>query len=261
MTTDMQFISYTQNANLTTVRTGDLVSALGYTPIQERKLLSRLSRRGLIVRVRRGLYLVPSKIPFGGKWAPGEYLALKTLIDDRQGSYQITGPNAFYRYGWNDQIPSRVYVYNDRISGDRQIGATQLTLIKVDSSRLGGVDTFRTPEGIEVVISSKSRALMDAVYDWSRFNSLPMAYDWIRKELSTDDSLAATLVEVCRQFGNQSTLRRIGRILAEKQVSEHLLRKIEKDLNPSNSYIPLIPTLPKRGGVDQRWGVVINRAQ
>lgn len=261
MTIDIQFLSYVQGAGLTTVQAGNLVSALGLTQIQERKLLSRLARQGLIVRVRRGLYLVPRQLPLGGKWSPGEYLALKTLIEDRHGSYQITGPNAFYRYGWNNQVPSRVYVYNDRISGDRQIGATQLTLIKVDFARLGATDTFKTPDGIDVPISSKSRALMDAVYDWSRFNSLPIAYDWIRKELSADDSLAANLVEVCRQFGNQSTLRRIGRILAEKQVSENLLRKLEKVLNPSGSFIPLIPALPKRGKVDQRWGVVINRTE
>src|SRR5262245_11579262 len=111
------FFGYIQSRNIQRIETGDLVHALGLTPIQERKLLSRLARRGLITRVRRGLYLVPARIPAGGKWSPGEALALISLMNDQDGRYQICGPNAFSRYGWDDQIPNRTYVYNNRISG------------------------------------------------------------------------------------------------------------------------------------------------
>ena len=97
-------------------------------------------------------------LPPGGRWSPGEFLALSTLMNDRGGRYQISGPNAFYRYGWTDQVPNRLYVYNNRISGDRQIGACGLTLIKVADERLGGVEVVRTPDGIDVVYASKARA-------------------------------------------------------------------------------------------------------
>ena len=74
-----QLLAYVQMRRLKTVRTGELVRALGITPQQERELLSRLARRNLIARVRRGLYLVPSRLPPGGKWSPNEFLALTTL--------------------------------------------------------------------------------------------------------------------------------------------------------------------------------------
>jgi predicted transcriptional regulator of viral defense system len=255
---ETRFFGYTQGRNVRSIETSDLVRALGITPIQERKLLSRLSRRGLIVRVRRGLYLVPPRFPAGGKWSPGEALALTSLIKDRNGQYQICGPNAFYRYGWDDQVPNRTYVYNNRISGERQIGPVTLTLIQVADERLGAIEVVTTLEGIDLVYSSRVRSLMDAVYDWSRFNTLPRAYEWIEAELIRDDRLAADLIGVTLRYGNQGTLRRIGKLLEMKGVQPSLLRKIEKALQLSSGLIPWIPTFPKRGKTDRRWGIVLN---
>ena len=93
---------------------------------------------------------------------------------DRDGQFQICGPNAFHRYGWDEQVPNRVYAYNNRISGDRSIGQVELTLIRVTDNRLGDTEIVTTPEKIDLIYSSRARSLVDAVYDWSRFNSLPL---------------------------------------------------------------------------------------
>lgn len=147
------------------LRTGELTRPLRLNRDQERELFRRLARGGLIARVRPGLYLVPPQLPLGGKWSPDEVLALNTLMEDQNGRYQICGPNAFNRYGFDEQIPTRVYVYNNRLSGDRTIGTAAFTLIKVMDKRLGGTEKFETAEGQTVVYSSRVRTLVDAVYD------------------------------------------------------------------------------------------------
>src|SRR5204862_7387624 len=101
-----------------------------------------------------------------------------------QGQYQICGPNAFNRYGFDEQVPTRVYAYNNRISGERTIGTVELSLIKVAEERLGSTEEAPTQEGSVAIYSSRTRTLVDAVYDRSRFNSLPRAYGWIRRELA-----------------------------------------------------------------------------
>src|SRR5437867_11180484 len=116
---ETQFFAYVQMRKLRMVRGGDLAdSLLRLTPDQERKLLSRLSRGGLIARVRQGLYLVPPQLPLGGAWTPNEALALNTLTEDRKGTYQICGPNAFNRYGFDEQVPAPGYVVNHAICGE-----------------------------------------------------------------------------------------------------------------------------------------------
>lgn len=255
---EAQFFAYVQMRQWRTVRTGALTGPLRLTPRQELKLFSRLARAGMIARVRRGLYLVPPRLPLGGKWSPGEILALTTLIEDRGGRYQICGPNAFNRYGFDEQVPNRVYAYNNRVSGERTVGPVMLTLIKVADERLGTTEEIETAEGMKAVYSSRVRTLMDAVYDWSRFNSLPRGYEWIRKELAAKQVDTAELVSVTLQYGDKGTIRRMGVLLEREGVEAALLRKLERALNPSTSLIPWIPGYPKRGTVNRRWGVVVN---
>jgi predicted transcriptional regulator of viral defense system len=96
------------------------------------------------------------------------------------------------------------------------------------------------------------------VYDWSRFNSLPRAYEWIRKELKAKRVTPAELVSVTLKYGDIGTIRRMAALLEREGVASPLLKKLENALSKTSSLIPWIPTNPKRGTVNRRWGVVIN---
>lgn len=255
---ETQLLAYAQMRQLRTIRSGDLTRTLRLTPRQEARLLSRLAKAALIARVWRGVYLVPPRLPLGGKWSPDEILALNTLMEDRRGRYQICGPNAFNRYGFDNQMSARVYAYNNRISGDRTIGTVALTLIKVADERLGDTEEVQTKEGLTAVYSSRVRTLVDAVYDWSRFNGLPRAFGWIQADLASGRVGATQLVRAALGYGDIGTIRRIGALLEREAVDASLLRKLARALKPSTSLIPWIPTRPKRGRVDRRWGVVWN---
>jgi predicted transcriptional regulator of viral defense system len=255
---ETQMLAYLQMRKRHTVRTGELTGPLQLTRDQERELFRRMARGRLIVRVRPGLYLVPAQLPLGGSWSPDETMALNTLMEDREGRYQICGPNAFNRYGFDDQVPTRIYAYNNRISGERTIGTIALTLIKVADDRLGDTEDVEVAEGLTAVYSSRVRTLVDAVYDWARFNSLPRAYVWIRGELAAKQIDAGNLVAVTLRYGDKGTIRRIGLLLEGQGVKEELLRKLERALKPSTSLIPWNPLKPKRGTINQRWGVVLN---
>ncbi|MCY3019389.1 MAG: hypothetical protein NTW87_10245 [Planctomycetota bacterium] len=251
-------LAYVQLRKLAMLHSGDLVGPLRLTPIQEWRLLGRLTRAGLIARVRPGLYLVPPQLPLGGAWSPNETLAINTLMADRGGRYQICGPSAFSRYGYDEQVPARIYAYNNRISGERRIGAVALTLIKVADKRLGATEGVQTPEGLVAVYSSRVRTLVDAVYDWSLFAGLPRAYDWIHSDLAAKRVQAGELVQTTLRYGNQGTIRRIGVLLEQERVDGRLLRILAKALKPSTALIPWIPSAPKRGTVNRRWGVLVN---
>src|SRR3970040_424929 len=137
---ETQLLAYVQMRRLRTLATGELTGPLGISRKQEREL-----------------FLVPERFPLGGKGSPDEILALNTLMEDQEGRYQICGPNAFSRYGFDEQVPARVYAYNNRLSGDRRIGAVALTLIKVADERLGSAEEVRTSEGLKAVYSSRAR--------------------------------------------------------------------------------------------------------
>jgi len=255
---ETQVLAYAQLRQLRTIRTGELAQALRLTRRQEAEVLSQLAQGGLIARVRQGLYLVPPRLPLGGTWSPDPVLALSTLMTDRDASYQICGPNAFNRYGFDEQVPTRLYVYNNRLSGDRTIGSVEMTLIKVAKARLGSTEEVTTPDGLKAVYSSRVRTLVDAVYDWSRFSSLPRAYEWIRQELSAGRVTAADLVRTSVKYGNQATMRRMGLLLEQEGTSKLLQAKLQRSLRPSNGVIPWVPAGSRRGRINRRWGVILN---
>ena len=194
-----RFFGYIQLKKLEVVRTGEIVPILGITRSQEGDLFRRLSDSGWIVRLKRGVYLVPSRIPAGGKYNPGAAQILQKLMEEEKGNYQICGPTAFNFYGLDGQIPNVTYLYNNRISAKRSIGNLAFQFIKVADARLGAVNAVRTQD-TEILYSSKARTLMDAVYDWSRFNSLPRGYGWIKQETKDDPKLAAELIEATIKY-------------------------------------------------------------
>ena len=168
------------------------------------------------------------------------------------------GANTFNRYGFDDQIPNRVYAYNNRISGQRKVGAVEMTLIQVADERLGDTVEFGPTDGAKAVYASRVRSLVDAVYDWSRFNGIPRGYEWIRLELKAKRVSAAELVRCTLRYGDTGTIRRMGALLEREGVGESLLRKLERALKPTSSTIPWIPSRRKRGEFNRRWGVVMN---
>lgn len=251
-------LAYAQMRKLRMLRMGELTGPLRLSRKQERELFSRLTRGGLIARVRPGLFLLPPRLPLGGAWSPSEAEALNALMADAKGRYQICGSNTFNRYGFDDQIPNRVYAYNNRISGDRRVGAVDLALIKVADERLGDTETVMMTDGAKAVYASRARSLVDAVYDWSRFNGIPRSYEWIRRELKAKRVNVAELVKCTLRYGDAGTIRRMGTLLEREGVEEKLLRKLERALQPTTSKIPWVPARPKRGAFNRRWGVVMN---
>jgi predicted transcriptional regulator of viral defense system len=255
---ESRLLAYAQMRNLSVIRSGDLLGPLRLTAKSERELLHRLAADGMIVRAQRGIYLVPSKLPLGGRWSPDEALVLDAIIADRGGRYQICGPNAFSHWGFTEQVPTRVYAYNNLISGERSVGRMSISLVKVADARLGGTEPVPTLSGRAAPYSSRCRSLVDAVHDWHRFGSLPAAFGWIDDELDAGRVTAAALARDALAYGNQSTVRRLGHRLARRGTAAAVLRKLERTLTSSSSLIPLDPTRPKRGPGDRRWGVVDN---
>ena len=253
------FLSYAQLKRLSAIRTGELRSALALTALQEKKVLSRLARGGVISRLRRGVHLFPPRLPVGGVWTPGEYLILQELMKAwGDGTYQLCGWQVFNRYGFTKQVPTRVYAYNNRLFGDRTIGGQTFTFIKVADARLGGTVISQAPEGVEVVLPTKARALMDAVYDWSRFSTLPIAYRWIREAMEADRQLADELALMTSRYGNQGTMRRIGYLLETLGLKGNWKKRIREALRKSTSLFPLVPGKAARGTVNREWGVIDN---
>ncbi len=256
---EQRFLSYAQLKKLSPVRFGELREVLELTADQERKLLSRLARGGTIVRLKRGVYLVPPRLPLGGVWNPGEAVILRELMRAcNNGRCQLCGWPVFNRYGFTEQVPARISVYNNRIYGPRTIAGREFTFIKVTDRRLGGTEPEKTPDGEKSLMPTRARALVDAMVDWSRFGTLPGALDWIRGTVSEDPGMADRIATAAVLYGNQGSIRRIGYVLDRGELPKAARDRLRRKLRSKKSIIPLVPPRPTRGSVDTDWGIIDN---
>jgi predicted transcriptional regulator of viral defense system len=60
---EMQLLAYAQLRKKEFIFSGEIASALDINAEQEWKLLNRMTTSGLIIRLKRGVYLVPSRMP------------------------------------------------------------------------------------------------------------------------------------------------------------------------------------------------------
>jgi predicted transcriptional regulator of viral defense system len=255
---EMQLLAYAQLRKKEFISSGEIASALNLSAEQEWKLLNRMATSGLIIRLKRGIYLVPSHLPAGGQWTVSGYYILSKLMEVLKSKYQISGPSAFNFHGFDEQIPNRIYVYNDRIFGEKHIGGTDFVFIKTDIKRLGSTKNLKTPDGIDAVMATKTRALVDAVYGWSRYNTLPRAYGWIAETLKKDPAIVEDLLGDTLQYGNKGTVKRIGYCLAQIGIADDRLRDMKHQLGPTRSLIPWIPGQGTKGSVNKEWGLIVN---
>ena len=254
-----QLLGWAQMTGTLCASNRQIMEALRLNQIQCGKLLYRMNRRGLIVQLKRGLYLLPSKLPLGGKWQPSPEVAIWYFMDSIGAIWQETGAAAFNYYGLTEQVSNTTFVYNDKVSKVRKFDCLSVTFIKVPTARLGGTVEIE-PVDLAVArrrIGSLARVVMDAVYDYSRFGTLPKAYEWIDNRKG-DDAFVRELVALAISNGNIATCRRIGWLLESLGVNEKLVSPIKDSLNAASYFIPANPAAPNKGRTNAVWNIVEN---
>ena len=258
---EARLLSWSQMTGKQCVQTEFVAELLRIPRLRASELLDRMSRDGAAVQLKRGLYLLPEKLPPGGRWQPPVELAVWYYLKAKDAKWQETGLAAFNFHGLSEQIANVLTVYNDKVSGRRKFGKLEVEFIKVDLSRLGGAVEIQVgpsrPERRR--IGTLARVVFDAVYDYSRFGTLPKAYDWIaaRKQ---DSAFLRELVGCALTYGNIATRRRLGWLLEKLEIPERTIGPLRKSLLPTSSLIPLDPNRPTRGRISRDWGILDNVA-
>ncbi len=68
--------------------------------------------------------------------------------------------------------------------------------------------------------SSPEQAILDAVYDYKKFGTLPKAYNWVVDSLKDKKIKSEKLANVAIKYGNIMSQKRIGWILDKAKSSE-----------------------------------------
>ena len=257
---EVQFLGWAQMENKDQVKTGDFVKAVGISPKQEADLFYNLSSSGVILKLWRGMYLVPLKVPLGGRWTPSPYLIMSKYMRNLDAKFQISGNAIFNLYGYSDQLSSWFTIYNNKISKKVSIPPYRFNFVKVVENRLGKVVKKIPPgekESEPALISSKEQALLDIFYDYKKYGTLPKAYKQMKFAIISKKIDPDELAKLAIRYGNTMSQKRIGWALDKLKVGRKTLLRLNKKISKKNFLVPLDPK-NNIGSIDKRWGVIEN---
>ncbi len=253
-----KFFAYAQAHKMDIVCLGEIQKSLNLTPLQERRLLERLNKVGLVFRLQRGVYIVPEKITAGGFWRPNDYLIIAVYMELHQANYYIGGLSAFNRHGFSAQIPMQLTVYNDKISGLKKFGKLTVKFAKVAKRRITAFDSLAIPAHQKNIhVASLSRTILDAINDCNRYKILPEAYLWLKK-YCVDKKFLKDFICLVAKSANNNAIRRIGFYLEQQGIDDEILKPLLKKISPTKAWITLIPNKVRRGKTNKKWGIINN---
>lgn len=250
-----QFFAYTQMQEKDVLHLGELQAAWGISSKQEKSLLSRLVKRKIIIRLKRGIYLVPRKVPPGGMWQPDSLQLISFFMEALKANYYIGGLYAFNYYGLSEQVPAVITIYNDKVSLKKKLGLLSIQLIKIMPDRIDESNTIQLNNNRNVKIASISRTILDAIMDWNKFGTLPIAFEWIK---NNKKAAIQELINTTIKYGNVSSRRRIGYILSRENQFSELIKPLLKSIPITKNWVLLNPQGGSKGMTNKIWRIIDN---
>jgi predicted transcriptional regulator of viral defense system len=228
-------------------------------------ILSRLSKQGIIRRLRRGLYASVGIL--GEVEGIHPYVISAFLVQPSAISHW----SALQHHGLTEQIPItimastplRVYTPSMREPHSKNsnykhawiIDENRYEYITIQEKHFKfGVEKFWIDPHFVVQITDKERTLIDVFVYSNMFGGMGGAFGILEEALADID--IKKLVEYAKQYDEKAVAKRIGWALEYFGVDEDYLT-ILLDI-PSTSYSLLDPSRPAKGPCDKKWMIQNN---
>ena len=217
------------------------------------KVVASLARKGRILCLEKGKYLlVPLKAP-NQQWMPNEFVMAGLWMGD--APYYIGYFTAYHYWGFTEQIPQTVFILNTRKSYKRTIGAIRYEAVKISQEKYYGVQKIRI-EDREICISDKERTLVDFIHH--PLGSFSNVQATLKESAGKID--LEKFIGYLNRFPVISVRKRAGFSLEQLGCKTSLLEKLRKNIGRQETYVVLDPSNKSRKGkIDKDWKIIVNR--
>lgn len=219
------------------------------------QILSYLSRRGWLERVRRGLYIpVPLEARVSGEWREDAWIvASKTFAPCYIGGWSAAG-----HWGLTEQLFRAVVVVSTARVRDRHptIQETPFRVKTIQDGQFFGTRSVWRGQS-QVLVSDPARTVIDILDDPSLGggiqHSAAILAAYLTDEVRDDDQL----FDYAGRNGNRSVFKRMGYLASTLGLDASEL--IESCLGRLSSGVTLLdPSGSPQGAIDRRWRLRIN---
>lgn len=263
----MRLIEYLFSNGKKIFTTGDAVQAAVLYQIpqgQINKILSNLTKRRFIIRLRRGLYAGVGLLP--RKFDTHPFVLSAFLVQPSMISHW----SALHHHGFTEQIPYVITASTPRKvvtpsmrhhkSHDTsrkhawEINDVRYEYISIRQKNFFGFETIQFEEGLYARITDKERTVLDLFAYPYLFGGMGEVLGIVEQLL--DSINISKLVEYAKKYSKKSAIKRLGWSLTYFGISKKMLAPLlALDLG---YYCCLDPSLPAVGAYDQEWMIQNN---
>ncbi len=235
---DLNLVKTLEKARLTIFTTQQLSIILGNDVPSTSVRLTRLVKKGVLMRIIQGRYALPSSDVF-------------LLASNIYSPSYVSLYSAFEYYGTTTQSPRIIDVINTttskKLTISVEMGKFDVRFIKTDPLMMFGYKKFNL-NGKEMTIAEKEKAIIDGLL-FSEYVPLDEVFSCIKSGIDHKK-----LIRYAKKTNHQTVLKRLGYLLSQAGIPY----PPEQFPVLSATYVPLDPRLPRCGHYDKKWRVIIN---
>ncbi len=238
----------------TTFSLRDVEEITGLRGSSARTLIHKAERRGLITRLRSGLYtLVPFELGRATEYVGDPYVIAREMCEGR--SYFLSHATAMELHRMVTQPQFTIYVSSTLRTPPRSVHGHEYRFLTLKPADFFGLTQVWVTKQQTVTVSDKERTLLDALRQPQYAGGIPEVAKalWI----SRDGVKIPRLLDFVQHFSSGALRRRLGFLLELYQMaSAAQLEPLRSKL--TSTYDRLDPTLPKSGSFHSRWRLQLN---
>ena len=232
----------------------DVEEITGLQGSSARTLIHKAERRGLVTRLRAGLYtLVPFELGRATEYVGDPYVIAREMCEGRP--YFLSHASAMELHRMVTQPQFTIYVSSTLRTPPRSIHGHEYRFVAVKPEEFFGLTQMWVTKQQSVTVSDKERTILDGLRQPQYAGGVPEVAKalWI-----TRSSISASrLIEYTHLIKTGALKRRLGFLLElYKLASTEQLEQLRTGM--TSTYDRLDPTLPKAGPFQARWRLQLN---
>jgi predicted transcriptional regulator of viral defense system len=218
------------------------------------KILFRLSRQGILKKIKNGVYLYSPLESGPAGSSINEFLIPSVFFP--KGNYYVGYSTMYNYYGFTDQLFQVMYILNTSLQREKTIGDMRFRMIKIPANRMYGLEKIKVKD-TEVIVSDKERTLLDMFYFPEPVGGLKKAFEILNEQVKDKEVDVGRLIKYTIKFPNVSTRKRIGFALEKLDLSNRMLEPLIKSVKKT-SLITLYPSKSRKGKINRGWMIIEN---
>jgi predicted transcriptional regulator of viral defense system len=225
-----------------------------------RQAIGELLALGLLTGVRRELaqdtyMLVPGKLGLAPERIGAPYLVVHLLTGGRD--YFVSHGSAMEVHGMTPTAQPVLYISRPCYTHNRAVTGYQLCFLKCQPNHVFGVIEHWVNAHTRISISDLERTVLDGVRQSKYsggFTAVVLGFQLRRADMDVE-----RLVDYAVRLDIDNVTRRLGYLLDLCRVdAPRAMARLRARVDAESAYMPLDPTLPRRGVCCPRWRLHIN---